>query len=100
MNDELDPTEATAARVRAAADQFGAALAESVRLGLRKGVAAQMADDFGPGPWLLYPDGWVSTGVADAARSVIAEWGDGDEVDPDRMDTVAARLAQALERPR
>jgi hypothetical protein len=31
-----------------------------------------------------------------AAAAVVDEWGDGDDVDPDRMDTVIARLAEAL----
>ena len=31
-----------------------------------------------------------------AAASVIYEWGDGDNVDPDRMDTAVEHLAQAI----
>jgi hypothetical protein len=31
-----------------------------------------------------------------AARLVVACWGDGDDVDPDAMDTVMLRLAAAL----
>lgn len=31
-----------------------------------------------------------------AARDVIDEWGDGDEVDPDRMDRVVDRLRAAV----
>jgi hypothetical protein len=31
-----------------------------------------------------------------AIAAVIYEWGDGDNVDPDRMDTAIAHLTQAL----
>jgi hypothetical protein len=46
-------------RLRAAADQFGAAIAETFKLGLRQSIAKQIAEDFGPGPWILHPDGRV-----------------------------------------
>ncbi len=40
-------------------------------------------------------DPWVALYMA--AVAVVDEWGDGDNIDPDRMDNVVGRLAVALE---
>jgi hypothetical protein len=39
-------------------------------------------------------DWWVA--LYEAAVNAVDEWGDGDNVDPDRMDTVMAVLREAL----
>jgi hypothetical protein len=49
----------SAARLKAAIDEFGASLKAAVQVGIRQGFANQLADDFGPGPWVLHPDGHV-----------------------------------------
>ena len=54
-----DPTAQANARVRAAADQFGAAIGDAFKLSLRRALARQIVEDYGPGPWLLYEDGRV-----------------------------------------
>jgi hypothetical protein len=47
------------ARLREATDQFGAALADTFRRGMRQAIAKQIAEEFGPGPWILHEDGRV-----------------------------------------
>lgn len=47
-------------RLRAAADQFSAALNDALKQGLRQAIAKQIAEDHGPGPWVLHPDGTVT----------------------------------------
>jgi hypothetical protein len=49
----------TQARIRAAADKFGAAISDVLRLSWRQACARQIADEFGPGPWILHEDGSV-----------------------------------------
>jgi hypothetical protein len=56
---EIEPGEAVRIRVTALTDQLGAAIAEAVRLGFRKAVADQIAEEYGPGPWVLHRDGTV-----------------------------------------
>lgn len=52
-------TDDATARIRAAADQFGAAIGDAFKLGMRQAIAKQIAEDYGPGPWVLHPDGRV-----------------------------------------
>lgn len=56
-----DPMEDAAARIRAAADQWGAAIGDAVKLAFRRGLAAQIREEFGPGPWLLHSDGRIES---------------------------------------
>jgi len=58
MSDTSDP-DAVKARVQSAAESFGKAWADSIKLSFRQGVAKQIADEFGPGPWILHEDGRV-----------------------------------------
>ena len=53
------PMDDPSARIKAAADQFGAALSDAMSLAFRKAVVKQVSRDYGPGPWVLYPDGRV-----------------------------------------
>jgi hypothetical protein len=55
----MDPSEAVAIRLQASADQLGAAVADAFKLSFRKAIAQQLVEEYGPGPWLLYPDGHV-----------------------------------------
>lgn len=61
-----DPSEQASARIRAAADQFGAAIGDAFDLTLRKATVARIAEKFGPGPWVLYEDGRVEPHRDDA----------------------------------
>lgn len=46
-------------RIQDAVNQFGAAIGDAMKLGLRRGMAKQIAEEFGEGPWILHPDGSV-----------------------------------------
>ena len=54
------------ARMRTAGSEFGAALSAVLRLAWRQSCAKQIAEEFGPGPWVLHPDGHVEQPAADA----------------------------------
>jgi len=60
VSNDDDPTVQAQARVRAAADQFGAAIGDAFKLAMRQSIAKQMVEDFGPGPWVLHEDGHVT----------------------------------------
>ena len=54
-----DPYDDAQARVRAAADQMAAAVGDAFKLSLRRALARQITEDYGPGPWVLHEDGRV-----------------------------------------
>lgn len=54
-----DPMDDAIARIRAAGDQWGAAVGDAIKVAIRRTVVAQLAEDLGPGPWLLHPDARV-----------------------------------------
>lgn len=56
---EPDPMADAVTRLRAAADQWGKAVGDAVKLAFRRAVVNMLAEDFGDGPWLLHPDGRV-----------------------------------------
>jgi len=65
-----------AERLRAAAQEFGKALGESltnlavnIKTARRKAFADSLVDEFGPGPWALYPDGSVKPISTSASRA-------------------------------
>lgn len=58
MTDDRVMGEATA-RVRAAGDQFSAALLSAMNLAFRRAMIRQIEQEFGPGPWVVHPDGGV-----------------------------------------
>jgi hypothetical protein len=48
------------ARVRAAADQLGAALGDAITNAFAKSLANTLLKQRGPGPWLLHADGTIT----------------------------------------
>lgn len=72
-----DPMQEAASRIKAAGDQLGAAMADAVRLAFRRAVANQLADEIGPGPWTMYPDGRVERQLGGTERL------DADDTPPD-----------------
>jgi hypothetical protein len=56
MSDPEDPN----ARLRGIIDQIGPAINEAFKTGMRQALAKQIAEDHGPGPWVLHPDGRVT----------------------------------------
>jgi len=69
--------EEAAARIRAAGDQLGAAMADAVKLAFRRSVAAQIKAEFGPGPWTMHEDGRIERQLRGTERL------DADETPPD-----------------
>lgn len=64
----MTDTDDQAERLRVAAQEFGKALGDSltnlaanIKTARRKAVADSLVDEFGPGPWILHPDGSVTT---------------------------------------
>ena len=54
-------TDEAQANVRSAAERLGAAIGDVLRLSMRQAIAKQIAEEYGPGPWVLHPDGTVET---------------------------------------
>jgi len=69
-----------AERLRAAAQEFGKALGDSltnlasnIKTARRKAFADSLVDEFGPGPWVLDPDGTVKPISTTPSRGKVSE---------------------------